>query len=212
MITLTQQQQLLIGSAEDIAALQNKDHARILVVSDSHNHFDILLNILRQFGPSCDGFIFCGDGLGDIATVVGLAEKKEEIRAILPPVIAFVSGNCDPQSYPLPNEKSITAPTKQILTVNGQNIFITHGHKYGINYGFEKMGYEMQLKNCKTGIFGHTHIAEEVYENDFKFINPGSCVSPRGGQPAGFAILTVEKTFVDAAFIKAGDFSLWQPN
>ena len=96
---------------------------------------------------------------------------------------------------------------------------ITHGHREGIEYGFENYGLELKLENCSTGLFGHTHIAEEAYEGDYKFINPGSCFSPRGGQPKSFAILTVEKTFVDAAFLmienKAGEkdnYKLWKPN
>ena len=202
MNELIQQENLLIGNKNSIAALESTDHGRILLVSDSHGRRDILLDIIMRYGPSCHCFAFCGDGLSDIAYIFGLAATQKDLQEALPPVKAIVAGNCDPSSYPLNNGSSLDAPYKQIININGQHIMITHGHKVGVSYGFEKYGLELQLAGCKTGLFGHTHVAEEVSEGGFKFINPGSCSNPRGGQPAGFAILTVEKTFVDTAFIK----------
>lgn len=219
MIELIQHHHNLIGSAEAISALAEKDHGRILVASDSHNHFGILLGILKQFGPSCDAFAFCGDGFSDIAHIFAMAKEDEEIKNIIPPVIAFVGGNCDPSIYPISLKEQLTAPVKQVLTVNGQNILIVHGHREGVDFGFNKLGLEMKFSNCKTAFFGHTHIAEEVVIKNNKFINPGSCSSPRGGQPPSFAILTVEKTFTDTAFIKINNaeggedcYQIWQPN
>ena len=218
MIELIQQENLLIGSQSAIADLATTDHCRILLASDSHGRRDILLDIIMRYGPSCHCFAFCGDGLSDIAYIFGLAATQKDLQEALPPVMAIVAGNCDPSSYPLDNGKTIVAPYKQIIEANGQRLMISHGHKVGVSYGFEKYGLELQLAGCKTGLFGHTHIAEEVTEGDFKFINPGSCSNPRGGQPAGFAILTVEKTFVDTAFIKIdksdkkNGYQIWQPN
>ena len=223
MIELLQQDNLLIGAKDAICALEQKDHARILVASDSHNHFNILTAILQQFGPTCDCFAFCGDGLSDIANIFSLAQADESLRSCIPPVIAFVSGNCDPSSYPVSagrlRPKEIKAPPRQIISVNGHNIMITHGHREGIEYGFENYGLALKMENCTTGLFGHTHIAELSYEGNYRFINPGSCSNPRGGQPQSFAILTVEKTFVDAAFLmiekKPGEkdnYKLWTPN
>lgn len=219
MIELQQNENNLIGSKEAIAELENTDHARILVASDSHNHFDILLEILRQFGPGCNAFAFCGDGLGDIATIFSLATKDEEIRKILPPVIAFVAGNCDPSFYPtsVSTNEQLVAPPRQILNVNGHKIMIVHGHRESVDFSFNKLGLEMKLSNCKTGLYGHTHIAEETIIKNSKFINPGSCSTPRGGQPQSFAILTVEKKFIDTAFIMINQnddnrFKIWRPN
>ena len=94
---------------------------------------------------------------------------------------------------------------------------IVHGHREGVDFGFSKLGLEMKIADCDTSLFGHTHIAEEVSIDGCKFINPGSCSNPRGGQPQSFAILTVEKKFIDTAFIRLtskedGDFKLWRPN
>lgn len=214
MIDLVQQKQLLIGSTNDIFSLSKKDHCRILAVSDSHNHFETLLSIVQRFGPSCHCFAFCGDGLKDIATLLSLAAENEKIREIIPPVFAYVQGNCDGGacSVSLPGQNVIIAPPKQILNVNGHNIMIVHGHNQNIKSTFNKLGLEMKLSSCDTALFGHTHIAEEVALGDCKFVNPGSCGLPRDGQPPSCAILTVEKSFIDTAFINLKDFSIWHPN
>ena len=73
------------------------------------------------------------------------------------------------------------------------------------------------LADCKTAFYGHSHIAKEENIDGYKFVNPGSCARPRGGQPAGFAIATVEKNFVDIAFLKEiiqdgkQGFTIWNP-
>lgn len=192
----------LIGSNEDIEALASKDMARLLVISDSHGHTTLLKNIVLNFGKECDALIFCGDGIGDLIHLIGDTKNDKTIQECTPPVIAFVCGNGDPSTYPLDAEKSISIPNSQTLVVNGKKLMIVHGHFQGVDFGMENLGLEMQLADCKAAFYGHTHIAREEYLNDYRFINPGSCARPRGGQPSGFAIATVGKNFIDMAFIK----------
>lgn len=208
----------LLGSKKDIEALAQKDHARILIISDSHGHPSIFEKIVRQFGSSCDALAFCGDGIGDLAQILYAASTDGSLKKCLPPVIAFAQGNGDPSTYPLSPVCSIKVPNTQILTVNNQNIMIVHGHREGIDFGFDMLGLEMQIADCNTAFYGHTHIAYEETVGGVKFVNPGSCARPRGGQPGGCAIATVEKTFIDIAFLRIdrGDsgetvFNLWNP-
>ena len=201
MIEISQHKQNIIGSRTAIEALENKDHARLLVISDSHGRYGTFEGIVRGYGAKCDALIFCGDGVSDIAMLLYNAKLDEKLAACVPPVIAAVRGNCDPSSYPL--EKSALYFSEMIeLKVNGRGILITHGHNQGVDYGVETLGLEMQVSECNTAFYGHTHVAREENIKNFKIVNPGSCSRPRGGQPAGFAIATVEKTFVDIAFIK----------
>ena len=223
MNNLTLLDNFLIGSTPSLEALKTKEHARVLVASDSHGNKEILSLILKQYGPTCNAFCFCGDGLGDIAYIYNKALNDTDFQNCLPSVIAYVQGNCDPSSYPLNNGEELIAPPFQTITVNNKGIMVVHGHREGVTYGFEKYG--MKLQYCEdavkptTGLFGHTHIAEDVIDNNFKFINPGSCTSPRGGQPKSFAILTVENAFIDTAFLEILsykddklDCKLWTPN
>lgn len=224
MIALTQETHNLIGSKDAISKLANKDHARLLVMSDSHGNYRTLVRLLKQYGPTCDAFLFCGDGARDIAEVLELANEDEEFRKCLPEVIAFVRGNGDPEMYPVCYEigknnpdaaefpkGAVIFPLEQYIVANNQQIIIVHGHYEGVDFGRENLGLKAKLSGCTTACYGHTHVAREENMDGIKFINPGSCARPRGGQPAGIAILTVEKNFIDTAFIRAEDLHLWTP-
>ena len=217
MIEISQHAQNIIGSREAIAALEKKDHARLLVLSDSHGRYGIVEGIVRRFGSECDALIFCGDGVCDIAQLLYTAKNDKKLGDCVPPVIAAVHGNCDPASYPL--DKGTLYFSGMIeLKVNGRGILITHGHNQGVDWGVETLGLEMQVSECTTAFYGHTHVAREDNFKNFKIVNPGSCSRPRGGQAPGFAIATVEKSFVDIAFIKmesgsdgATEYKIWNP-
>ena len=217
MIEISQHQQNIIGSREAIAALENKDHARLLVLSDSHGRYGIVEGIVRRFGSECDALIFCGDGVSDSAQLLYAAKADKKLGDCVPPVIAAVHGNCDPASYPL--DKGTLYFSGMIeLKVNGRGILITHGNNQGVDWGVETLGLEMQVSECTTAFYGHTHVAREDNFKNFKIVNPGSCSRPRGGQAPGFAIATVEKSFVDIAFIKmemgadgATEYKIWNP-
>ncbi|BDC94400.1 YfcE family phosphodiesterase [Treponema bryantii] len=217
MIEISQHTQNIIGSRDAIAALETKDHARLLIISDSHGRYPVFESIVRGYGAKCDALIFCGDGVSDVATLLYKQKIDEKLAECVPPVIAAVRGNCDPSSYPL-DKGSLYFSELIELKVNGRGILVTHGHNQGVDFGLETLGLEMQVSECSTAFYGHTHIAHEDTFKNFKIVNPGSCARPRGGQPAGFAIATVEKTFVDIAFIKmtlkndgTTEYSLWSP-
>ena len=217
MIEISQHAQNIIGSRDAIAALETKDHARLLVLSDSHGRYGIFESIVRGFGRECDALIFCGDGVSDIAQLLYAAKADKKLGECVPPVIAAVHGNCDPASYPL-DKGTLYFSSMIELKVNGRGFLVTHGHNQGVDWGVETLGLEMQVSECTTAFYGHTHVAREDSFKNFKMVNPGSCSRPRGGQPAGFAIATVEKSFVDIAFIKmetgsdgATEYKIWNP-
>jgi len=215
MNKLLQTESLCIATEEDLLNLKNKDHCRLLTVSDSHGGYRIFLKIILRYGPDCDALIFCGDGAGDIAEILEQAQVNPEIKNALPPVIAFVRGNGDPATYPVSfdigkhNPKArdyykgtLMVPEKQILTANNTSFFICHGHQQGVYYGMEQLAMTTMYNQCTVGLYGHTHVSKLEYHSSYSFINPGSISRPRGGDEAGFAIITVEKKFIDTAFIK----------
>ncbi len=215
---IIQENQNLIGSKEDIDTLSTTEHARLLVISDSHGSRQILEEIIRNYGKECHALIFCGDGACDLAYILNLSKKDKDFQEALPPVIALARGNGDPSTYPVNPHFSLNIPNSQLLIVNGHKILVVHGHREGVDFGLENLGLEMQLSECKLAFYGHTHIAREDRLQDYQIVNPGSCARPRGGQPAGFAIATVEKNFIDIAFIKMQkdlegkkSYRTWQP-
>jgi putative phosphoesterase len=205
-----QNKKLLIGSKKAIAALEKKDYARLLVISDSHGNFERFYSIMERYGSNCDALIFCGDGFSDLVTLFSMAKKNAPAEKYIPPVIAFVRGNCDPQRLLL-GDKEITAPVEQSLVVNGHKILVVHGHAHGVDFGMDKLGLQMKLDSYDTVFYGHTHIASQQLAGDFRFINPGSCARPRGGQVPSLAIATVGKDFIDMSFINASTFENWTP-
>lgn len=218
MIELSQNSNYLIGSQADIAALAAKEHARILTLSDSHGDWRGLMRIVKQFGPTCDALVITGDCWRDLEELLELADEDPSVRQVIPPVLGFVRGNGDPSyfaiSYDIGKNNanartlpkgSVIMPDKLVLTANGQQILFVHGHIEGVDYGYNKLGLDAKMLGLHYAVHGHTHIPVFEQRGDFTFINPGSISRPRGGSPASFAILTVEKTFIDAAFLRIND-------
>lgn len=218
MIELSQNSNYLIGSQADIAALAAKEHARILTISDSHGDWRGLMRIVKQFGPTCDALVITGDCWRDLEELLELADEDPSVRQVIPPVLGFVRGNGDPSyfaiSYDIGKNNanartlpkgSVIMPDKLVLTANGQQILFVHGHMEGVDYGYNKLGLDSKMLGLHYAVHGHTHIPHFEQHGDFTFINPGSISRPRGGSPASFAILTVEKTFIDAAFLRIND-------
>ena len=54
MNSLTQIESNLIGSQKDILALEEKSSANILVISDTHGDYDVLCDIIEEFGHISD--------------------------------------------------------------------------------------------------------------------------------------------------------------
>ena len=218
MITLQQNSDYIIGSQTDIMALTQKEQARILTISDSHGDWRGLMRIVKQFGPTCDALVITGDCWRDLAELLELANEDSSVCQIIPPVLGFVRGNGDPSyfavSYDIGKNNSnartlpkgsVLMPQSLVLTVNGQQILFVHGHMEGVDFGYNKLGLDAKIQGIHIAVHGHTHVPAFVQRGDFTFINPGSISRPRGGSPASFAILTVEKTFVDAAFLRIKD-------
>lgn len=218
MIELSQNSNYLIGSQADIAALAAKEHARILTISDSHGDWRGLMRIVKQFGPTCDALIITGDCWRDLEELLELADEDTAVQQVIPPVLGFVRGNGDPSyfaiSYDIGKNNanartlpkgSVLMPDRLVLTANNQQILFVHGHMEGVDYGYNKLGLDAKMLGLHYAVHGHTHIPVFEQRGDFTFINPGSISRPRGGSPASFAILTVEKTFIDAAFLRIND-------
>lgn len=203
MIEIKQNLHNLIGSEKDIKKLEEKDMARILVISDSHGNSSLMEEIIEHFGPDCDALVFCGDGITDVAVLLEEAGHNKNLKKAFPPVAAIVQGNGDSSRYAVSfGNKMLNVPARQILTANHTNFLIVHGHREEIDWGFETLGLECQIAGCNYAFYGHTHVTAIDKFEDYTFINPGSISRPRGGQPACFAIATVGKNFVDVAHIE----------
>lgn len=212
----------IIGSRESLLALENMESARILIVSDSHGSYLKLKTILTDYASECDALVFCGDTVADTAAVVKEASADIEFQKIIPPVIFFVRGNTDMAIYTFemhfqkksffektPHEgvklTALNPPDTLVFKVCGHSFFVTHGHLFSVNIGFECLVQAAVKNGCDCALFGHTHVSVDTVINGIKVVNPGSCAFPRSSQTERFAIATVAASFIDVAEIAKMD-------
>lgn len=135
---------------------------RIAVISDSHGHGSIVDRIIRR-ETEAQVIIFLGDVTSDIEDFTyEYTDKKFYI----------VSGNCDMFS---------SYPYSTVATVDGINIFITHGHTLGVKGGTGALANAARQSECQIALYGHTHIPNIKYEDGLYIVNPGSCSRSRDG-------------------------------
>lgn len=155
---------------------------RILVISDSHRHPEIIQKILHE-QPSAQDVYFLGDVIGDIEQAARLFPERR---------FHTVSGNCDFAS---------TVPSQALGECGGIKIFYTHGHTLGVKNSTERLFSLAKQRGCRIALFGHTHIAHNEYRDGIYLINPGSCANSRSGAES-YAVIDIEPNGILPIHIK----------
>lgn len=78
------------------------------------------------------------------------------------------------------------------MNINGCRVFLTHGHRYRVKAGYLQLTLAAQEREARVCCFGHTHRADCFVDGGCLFLNPGSLLSPRQGNP-GYLLLTVDR-------------------
>lgn len=128
---------------------------RILVLSDSHGARRKVEDVLLRQSKA-EVVLHLGDGADDL-----------EYARVEYPAMAFyqVEGNCD---------RCCDFPDVEQLTIEGQRIFFTHGHLFGVKRGIDALLEHGRSKGADIVLFGHTHRPETGYEDGLYWMNPGS--------------------------------------
>lgn len=127
---------------------------KLLILSDSHGSVENMRKVVQIENP--DVLFFLGDGQRDITSVM----------ANFPDLPCHVvAGNCDYDSE---------YPEEAIVTVDGLRVLMTHGHKYGVKSGFDRLFRRGYMKRCKLLLCGHTHESVIREKLGMTLINPGS--------------------------------------
>lgn len=129
---------------------------RILAFSDSHG-FKISIDKILKLHDDVNHILFCGDGENDI---VSIQEKYPD------KTFDIVRGNCDFNS---------NFPLTKIVEVENKRILITHGHSFYVKSSLQDLKFYAKQRNINIVIFGHTHNALNLYEDEVYYLNPGSC-------------------------------------
>jgi len=138
---------------------------RIVVLSDSHRHYDTLEEAVLLHREDADLFIFLGDG-----------EYELDLLQSVHPELRFlsVSGNCDYGS---------DRPDYGVAEFAGKTVFYTHGFRFGVKSGLADLKREARSLGADIALYGHTHIPYVAYEDGLYLMNPGSIGRPRVGKP-----------------------------
>ena len=132
---------------------------RVLVVSDSHGS-NVFLNRALEEAGEIDFFMHLGD----------LEGSEYFIETFVDCPTALISGNNDYFSQ-LEHELE--------FELEGHHIFMTHGHRYNIYAGVDRLREEGQARGADIVLFGHTHCPYIEETDDMVLINPGSISRPR---------------------------------
>lgn len=145
---------------------------RIVVISDSHGNTGVIDKILFA-QPDAKYVFFLGDCVNDIEDFEFLYPDKK---------FFIVSGNCDYFS---------TRKCVDLETIDSVRILYTHGHTFGVKGGIGNLLKTARDNNCKIALYGHTHIANTVYEDGIYIVNPGSCSRSRGESYPSYAFIDI---------------------
>jgi hypothetical protein len=132
---------------------------RIAVISDTHGEIDLVVRKLISI-KDVDLILHLGDYSKDAEKI----SKKLSVKSVI------VKGNGDFGT--LYNED-------ELVGIKGKNIFLTHGHRYGVHRNLNNLYYRGLELEADIILYGHTHVPLVLEENGITIMNPGSPTNPR---------------------------------
>jgi len=148
---------------------------RILVMSDSHRDLTNARSVINTIGKNIDLIIHLGDCEEDVQELIlEYPDNKFE----------YVIGNCDYNSF---------HDTKKLLNLGKVKVFITHGHRYNVKWGYDTIAYAAEEQEADVVLFGHTHMPQLANLGKIKLMNPGSISQPRGINIPSYGIMNIDK-------------------
>lgn len=155
----------------------------LLIFSDSHGNPHGMYRRLKE-NPNAI-VVHLGDGVRDLDTA-----------ALSHRTVYAVRGNCD-----LFEER----PEEIVMSLEGHVVLMTHGHRYAVKQGLERLLAHAAEVGADLVLFGHTHRAEERYFSEGTVVgeqilsrgiylcNPGSVGRGSGGAAASFGRLLLQR-------------------
>ena len=144
---------------------------KIAVVSDTHGDISFFLEAMKNI-KGVEKILHLGDYDIDGYNI----EKKTGI------ITYIVAGNNDIGSREVQDK---------VLNIEGHKILMTHGHKYNVYFGIDRLVYRAEEIGVDLVLYGHTHYFMDEHVGPIRVINPGSASLPRGNDQASFVILEI---------------------
>ncbi len=153
---------------------------KVIVFSDAHGS-RVLVERIISFNPDADYFISLGD-------------SELSLDFLLDLDIIAIKGN-----YP----RDAGLAYDNVLKIEGKKIYLTHGHKYGVQKSLMKLLKYVLSQDFDVVLYGHTHKARVDIINDMLIINPGSIKNSRSKTVPSYLILNITKEKIDYTFKEA---------
>ncbi|OGT97786.1 MAG: hypothetical protein A2079_03225 [Geobacteraceae bacterium GWC2_48_7] len=148
---------------------------RLLVISDSHGNYPLLLKITDVINH-VDTVIHLGDGEEDAVLLAGLVDIK----------VIRIAGNCDQGS---------TSPREMLWECEGKRLFFLHGDRYGVKQGLKSLEQRATELKADAVFYGHTHIATNLELSGTLFVNPGTLMKGTGFK--SYAVVDVTEAGIE---------------
>lgn len=156
---------------------------KIGVMSDSHGSETAILKAVKAVGE-VEVWIHAGDYETDAAFL----ETSSGVKVV------SVAGNCD--------GFRASKPEEEFLEVCGRQIWICHGHQYGVKNGTGELIWMAKQYGVDAVIYGHTHIPDITKAGTLLVLNPGSAARPRYPYPTCMRLEIEENGELTAKLLK----------
>lgn len=132
---------------------------KILIVSDSHGRISNLSRVIDLVSP-IDALIHLGDFEG----------HEDEVELLSGCKTYLVAGN---------NDYFTNLEREMVIELGPYKAFLTHGHRYGVSYGTDRLKDVARAHGANIAMYGHTHYPCIDQKGDITVVNPGSISLPR---------------------------------
>ncbi|MCI8610376.1 MAG: YfcE family phosphodiesterase [Clostridiales bacterium] len=129
---------------------------KILVFSDAHGEIRGMEKAIHTHEMDTDAILYLGDGTAAAEILLGQFPNIMHMAVL---------GN---------NDFGHAGVWECVLELDGVRIFCTHGHKYGVKSGMERLCQAAIQKKADLVLFGHTHLCADFTMEGIRFLNPGS--------------------------------------
>ena len=156
-----------------------------LILSDSHGNIGMMQEAVDRTAP--DVIFHLGDCWLD-------AEKLQALYPDIP--IHRVPGN---------NDFDVDAPKDLELSIEGHQVFLCHGDRYGVNSSLGGLGMLAREKKIDLLLYGHTHQSYKNFHGSTLLLNPGSIGLPREPGAYSYAVAFLMPGSPISAWLKVID-------
>lgn len=153
---------------------------KLLIVSDTHGDVFQLSELVKKY-KNYDYLFHLGDSARDLNKIDFNGKKF------------VVKGNVDFISK---------AKNEIFINVANKKIMITHGHRYGVKYGLERLYFSALENEADIVLFGHTHISMNEKYDDILFFNPGSLAYPRLLSKGSYGIIEISENNIISRIVE----------